>query len=469
MLSETDLLNLIKLGEGLNLEFKASAAHLGREICGMANGSGGRILIGVDDQGRVVGVSHANRLKSEIQNIARTMDPPLALDIHLVESVLVVTVPSGPNRPYSANGLFYLREAANTQRMKRDELREFFFKEGLIRFDEQVCRKFDKDRDLDPRKYRAFARLSAIPKGMSRDDVLSNLHVLAAEGMTNVGSLLFAKDVGRFHLQASVICALFQGHTTTKILDKEVHRNGVLMDYENAITYLTSHLNTEYVIKGGPREEILELPEDALREAVLNAIAHRDYRSTACVQIHIFLDRVEISNPGGLVPGLTLQQLGRVSRPRNALLFALMEKMELVENVGSGIKRMRDAMRMYGLESPLIEADESWFRITFRRKPQHESLAGDTHKPTPKTTQKPTQKAIRKPRRQKSVREKILREFARNPSLTREEMAMALGRSPNTIKEYLAKLKKEGRLMRKGPVRGGIWVVVAHPGNKAVV
>lgn len=90
------------------------------------------------------------------------------------------------------------------------------------------------------------------------------------------------------------------------------------------MSYLLSHLNTEYVIKGGPREEILELPEEALREALLNAIGHRDYRSTAYIQVHIFQDSVEILNPGGLVSGLKLKDLGRVSRPRNLFLFSLL-------------------------------------------------------------------------------------------------------------------------------------------------
>ncbi len=116
-MKKEDLQRLLRLGEGYALEFKRSPAHLGREICAFANAAGGRILVGVDDQGRVVGVSKPNRTKSEIQSIARNIDPPLSLTIELVDKVLVVTVPSGPNKPYAARGLFYLREAASSQRM----------------------------------------------------------------------------------------------------------------------------------------------------------------------------------------------------------------------------------------------------------------------------------------------------------------------------------------------------------------
>ena len=75
----------------------------------------------------------------------------------------VVSVPSGPSKPYSANGLFYIREAANTQQMKREQIREFFFREGLIRFDEQPCKKFNMRKDFDSEKYQAFVKASDIP------------------------------------------------------------------------------------------------------------------------------------------------------------------------------------------------------------------------------------------------------------------------------------------------------------------
>jgi predicted HTH transcriptional regulator len=119
-----ELDKIIQIGEGFTSEFKKSPSHIGRELCAFANASGGHILIGVDDNGNKVGVKSPNRTKSRIQNTARDMDPPLALDIEMVDDILVVTVPSGPNKPHSANGIFYIREAANCEQMNRDEIRE---------------------------------------------------------------------------------------------------------------------------------------------------------------------------------------------------------------------------------------------------------------------------------------------------------------------------------------------------------
>ena len=456
-MTKTELNKLIALGEGLHLEYKKSVSHLGREMCAFANTSGGKILIGVSDDGTLVGVLNINRAKSEIQNAARSMEPSLTVNIETVQNALVVTVPSGPDKPYSSNGKFYLRDAATCQQMKRTEIREYFFKEGVIRWDEQICRAFSPEKDIATGKYRAFLRLTSLPIGLGRREVLANLGVLTDEGMTNAGVLLFAKQVTRFHLQASIICAVFQGTSKTKILDKQEYGGGIPESYENAISYLTSHLNTEYIIRGGPRQEILELPDNALREAVLNALAHRDYRSTACIQIHIFQDRVEVVNPGGLVPGLRMRDLGKVSRPRNVFLFSLMERMDLVEKVGSGIKRIRTAMRESGLEKPEIESDGDWFSITFFRKPQQVSIEDTTQKTTQNSaTQKTTQK--RRMIAQKA-RARIVELMKENPLITTDSLAQQLDMTRHGVRYHLNKLEAAGVISRVGPDRGGFWQV----------
>jgi ATP-dependent DNA helicase RecG len=452
-MNKDELKKLIQIGEGFTVEFKRSPSHLGREICAFANAAGGTILIGVDDNSEKIGITDVNRLKSQVQTFARNIDPPLVLDIDMVDNVLVVTVPSGPNKPYSANGLFYIREAANSQQMKRDEIREFFFKEGLIRFDEQPCRRFDLRRDFDIKKYQAFIRSADIPRGLKREDVLKNLQVITEGGMTNAGVLLFSKKVPKFFLQASMICALFQGTTKTKVLDQATFRGDIAENYNDAISYLMSHLNTEYVIKAGPREEILELPEEALREAILNAIAHRDYRSTTTIQVHIFQDRLEIINPGGLVSGLKLKDLGRVSRPRNLLLFSLMARMDLVEQIGSGIKRIREAVRTYGLKPPLIEADAEWFSIIFWRKTQHDAIEKSRRKETLVT---PSHEGL-----SEGVNEGVARlmEFVRkNPGFRTPQISKEIDVPIKTLERWLKQLRNEGKIEFRGsPKTGGYW------------
>ncbi len=226
-----------------------------------------------------------------------------------------------------------------------------------------------------------------------------------------------------------------------------------LKDYR-ALAYLSSHLNTEYVIRGGPRKEILELPEEALREAILNAVAHRDYRLTGHIQVHISLDRVEILNPGGLVAGLKLSELGRVSRPRNPLLFALMHRMDLVEDVGSGIRRIRGAMKRYGLHAPLIEAGDTWFSVTFRRKPQHAAIEQDRERQgiTPPVVS--IDEGVKE-----GVSEGVNRLMVyirQHPGLRTPAISKGLRVPAKTIERWVKQLKMRGVIQLKGsPKKGG--------------
>ncbi len=139
------------------------------------------------------------------------------------------------------------------------------------------------------------------------------------------------------------------------------------------------------IIQHVKREEQPELPEEALREAVVNALAHRDYRSTANVQVYIFKDQVEIVSPGWLPAGMTEADLGIKSIPRNPLLFGILHRMEAVEHIGSGIRRIRNLCREYKVAEPRIEVAEHWFTIIFPRPgmAQRKKFHDDTPQVTP--------------------------------------------------------------------------------------
>ncbi|MDE0269397.1 MAG: putative DNA binding domain-containing protein, partial [Acidimicrobiaceae bacterium] len=284
---------IIALGEGFTTEFKRSMpSDLGREICAFANATGGIILIGVDDTGTVVGVENHNRLKSEVQSIARSADPPVAVEVGSEEGVLRVTVPEQHGKPYSFGGRFYIREGATCQQLSRDEIREFFFKEGLVRVDETPCNTFDVSTEVTSLRWTEFARRAGIDPSLDPMVVLENLHLVRNSRMTHAGAWLLTDDITRFTLQASLICAVFSGNTKTHILDRKEFKGNLYAIYQNVMDYFQAKLNSALIPNVQGRDERLELPESALREALVNAIAHRDYRSTANVQVYIFQDRV---------------------------------------------------------------------------------------------------------------------------------------------------------------------------------
>lgn len=303
-MTNADLSDLIALGEGFTTEFKSSLpSDLGREICAFANATGGVILIGVDDTGAIVGVEDHNRLKSRVQTTARSADPPVAVDVESDGEVLRVTVPQQNSKPYSFGGRFYIREGASCQQLTRDEIRDFFFTEGLIRLDESPCNAFDPSVEITAERWAAFAERAGIGTGLDPMTVLANLHLLGDGGMSHAGAWLLADDITRFTLQASVTCAVFRGSGKAHIVDRKEFTGNLYSIYQEVMSYLQAKLNSALIPNAEGRDERLELPASALREAVVNAIAHRDYRSTANVQVYIFQDRVEIVTPGGCPPG----------------------------------------------------------------------------------------------------------------------------------------------------------------------
>src|SRR3989339_608646 len=360
---------ILKEGEGQSIEFKESfSADISREMCAFANANRGKILIGVSDKGKVKGIEITNSLKSQIQSLARNLDPKLDILIDNIENVIIVNIPEGKNKPYSVNGKFFVRQGANCQQLTRDEIGEFFKKEGKILFDEKINDKFNFKEDFNEEAFKLFLEKAKISPMLSREDILKNMELIENNKMKNAGVLMFCNKINRFFMNATITCALFLGEDKVSILDKKEFEGDLYSNYHNVLDYIKSKLNTEYIIKtAGPREEKLELPEEALREALLNAIVHRDYFSNAKIQIYIFKDRLEIVNPGGLVPGIKFSDLGKKSLSRNKLLFGLLQRMNLVEKAGTGILRIRNAMKEYKLEKPKIETDENWFTIIFKR------------------------------------------------------------------------------------------------------
>ena len=185
--------------------------------------------------------------------------------------------------------------------------------------------------------------------------------------MTHAGAWLFADDITRFTLRAGVTCAVFRGSTKTHILDRKDFNGNLYSIYEEVMGYVQAKLNSAFIPNAQGRDERLELPESALREAVVNAIAHRDYRSTANAQLYIFQDRVEIVTPGGLPAGMKEEDLGTRSVPRNPLLFSMLYRMRLVEQIGSGIRRIHEACRDYGVAEPEFQVSSDWLTVLFPR------------------------------------------------------------------------------------------------------
>ena len=364
-----DLADVIASGEGATTEFKRSLNKvIGRELCAFANAGGGTVLVGVSDAGKIVGVADHNRLKSRVQSTARSADPPIDVQVESVGEILRVVVPPQKRKPYSFGGRFFMRDGASSQQMANAEVEELFYAAGRLHFDRKPCAGFSIENDLDEETWMRFSGRAKIPEAMDRMVALRNLGLLDGEDrMTHAGAWLLARDIRRFTTSAHVSCALFMGTEKVRILDRRDFHGDVPTMIDDAVAWILAKINVEFIIRHVRREERAELPEEALREAVANAVAHRDYRSTANVQVYVFKDRIEIVSPGGLPGGMTEADLGAKSMPRNPLLFGMLYRIGVVENIGSGIKRIRDLCREHGVAAPIIDVSEHWVTVTFRR------------------------------------------------------------------------------------------------------
>ena len=373
-MTATDLRILVQQGEGTTLEFKERvSSSFARGIVALANTIGGKILVGVGDDGRMIGVEDGNSLRARIQNIARDCDPSVKVRVEPVDGVLVVHVRESDAKPVQCSDGFFWRQGAVTQKMSRDEIRDFFRAEGAIRFDLSPCPRFKYPEDFDREKFDGWMRLSGITAGSTVEDVLVNIEVAERTGdrllFRNAGVLFFAKKVRRFFPEAYVTCLLGKGTDKVHILDRKDFDAGIATDIEETMRFVERNTRMAYRIKGLRRQNIPEYPMEALREAVTNAVMHRDwFFEGANVFVEVYTDRIEVISPGGLPKGLTPTNLGQVSIRRNPLIADLLHRIDFIEKAGTGIRRIREGARQQDCPEPEFDVGR-FVTVTFRPNP----------------------------------------------------------------------------------------------------
>jgi len=309
---------------------------------------------------------------------------------------------------------------------------------------------------------------------------LTSLSIYRKGKINNAGSLMFASKVEKFVPHAESIFVSFKGTDKTNIYDRNDVRDDLLTQFGEAVAFFKKHLNVRSEIRGFDRFDIYEIPLDALREAVVNAIIHRDYAiKGTSIYVRIYDDRIEIENPGGLPDGITKRDFGKSSVRRNPIIADLFYRMGKVERMGSGIERMRELMRNAGLKEPVFEMD-AFFRVTFYRDPHYSLKAGkeEGEKTVEKGLAEKGREDTEKRRRKygeklekelagegaenltQKTTQKIIDAIAKKSDITQKELAVVIGITEDGIKYHITRLKKAGILERIGPDKGGHWKIV---------
>jgi ATP-dependent DNA helicase RecG len=300
-MNKQELKFILQSGEGLKIEFKKSIGSLDKEIVAFANSNGGRIFLGVDDNGKVKGVNITNKLKSQIQDIARNCDPPINVRIKEFENILIIEVKEGKDKPHKCSSGFYLRQGANSQKMTRDEILDFAIGEGKIKFDEQIKNEFEFPEDFDENKLDNYLSLAKISKIISNEKIFAELNIIKKDKVlkfNNAGVLFFAKNPQKFISHSVFTCVSFKDKKGSDIIDRQEITGSLIEIIEEVMKFVVRNTRVAYKFTGKPqRENIYEYPLEAIREAVINSVTHRDYFEDGHNNLlKIFPDRISIVN-----------------------------------------------------------------------------------------------------------------------------------------------------------------------------
>jgi len=362
-------------------ELKENAGgDLSEIVCAFANTEGGEIIIGVKKDGTIVGINEEelDAVQQKIENSIQAVSP---VPMHSIErraeegkNILVVRI-SKQEGICTYKGIVYYRHGSVTNKLEGGQLREFLANKGMLYFDGQICENATID-DIDKAKIEEFIKKRSVEQSglASVENALLNLGVARMRQgklqLTNAAILFFGKDPFRFFKQNEIRLASFSGSdASSEILDKTDLRATIPENVEEAMKFIKKNTRTMYEVKGLQRIELPEYPERAIREAIVNAVAHRDYFSADSVQIRIFSNRIEFINPGKPPEGIDISHIDAgISIKRNPLIYQLMRDMGYMEGMATGIPMIKRLMNEAGMPLPEFSVVGSFFVLTLYNK-----------------------------------------------------------------------------------------------------
>jgi ATP-dependent DNA helicase RecG len=384
MLKE-DVLRLVNQRETESIELKSSLSKLEEiveAISGFSNTKGGKILIGVSNNGGILGVKIGKDTVERLTNkIAQNTDPKVQPRISTQEinekKIIVIDVKESVDKLVLAFGRPYKRVGKSTVKMSKDEYERLILEKHKekLRFDNQICEEASYD-DIDEKKVEEFLEQRAIklkveiPRVSIKDVLLKTIKVVKlVDGElkpTNAGILFFGQVPQNFVPQSEVKVARFKGTIMTEFIDSTILKGTFYEILRDTELFFWKNTRLASKIVEFKRVEIPEYPFEAIREAVINAMAHRDYfRTGATVSILIFDDRIEVQSPGALLPYLNVKNLEGVHETRNNLICDIFHQTKDMEKYGTGIGKMKRWMKEHGLKRPIFSTNGGFFKVIF--------------------------------------------------------------------------------------------------------
>ena len=472
--------------EDQHIEFKQSwRDEYLQYICGFANAQGGTLYIGIDDKGEVCGIKNAHTLLENLPNqINQTMGLLAQVDLHVDEEKEYISIHVEPSdQAISYRGKFYYRSGSTLQEMNGVALTDFLFRKNNTTWDQSIVEEATLN-ELDAESVDYFVRkavdaqrLDASVRELSHIQLLRKLKLVNHDDqLTMAALLLFGKDIEKWNLMASFRIGRFQQSQANLLFQDNIVCPLIHMPERVLWTLRSRYLVAPIHYEGLQRIEPLEIPEDALREMVCNAIVHKNYLGPH-IQMRVWDDKIELWNFGELPYNYTIEKLLQTheSYPRNPLIAQIFYLAGLIEQWGRGYEKIHDAFVREHLMQPTFEQARGGILVTI---PREKFIAIQTGKsigaelsttPDDQTSQKSVQKSVQKStEKQQAIYDLIKNKGSLEPLneplnelLNTERIALLLDIPYSTAKRIVKDLEKKGLIVRVGSKKNGYWEILS--------
>lgn len=440
--------------ENQDIEFKQEyVPDIRKEVIGFANADGGTIYVGIRKDGVVLGIDDPDSVMLQIVSSLKDSLMPDVMPFVKVQAVKMegktvveIQVTTGTNRPYylrekglRPNGV-YVRKGSSTQPMTEEAIREMIIQNSGRTF--EACRSMNQEL--------TFETLSSEMKKKSiafGEAQMKTLRLIGEDGLyTNLALLLSDQ------CESTIKVALFQGTDKEVFRDRKEFSGSILKQLEDVYQFIGLMNKTKATFLGLNRMDKRDYPEEAVREALLNSIVHRDYSFSGSNLINIYEDRIEFVSLGGLVPGLELKSifLG-VSQSRNPNLAALFYRLRLIESYGTGIGKIQRTYRNEVVH-PKFETAKGVFRVTLPNRNE----TGTDYVAEERTPYGYENEPL------DSQKQKLLDYVAVNGRITRREAERVLSAGSTKAFRLLRELCEDGQLQAQGSGKLSGYVIKQH-------
>ena len=446
--------------ESSNVEFKREIPkndQIIKTIIGFCNQHGGKLIIGVEDDGTIYGIpeKEINRMLEYLdKSIYEAVIPPIIPQVYTQrigdKTILIVEVSSGANKPYhiKSEGLekgTYIRLGRSTMHANADIIEELKWRSRGLSYDMMPVHHATLN-DLDLDKFNDFLEVRKSDRKGTKNlnDLLLSYNLIVQEHAhtypTVAGILLFGKNPQHFFSESFIICSYFSGIEGRKTIATRDCTGTLLEQFNDAYEFVLSRLSVSFTIKGPRRKEKLEIPEVALREILINAIVHRNYHINAPIKVALYENRIEIFSPGTFPGSLDVHNLKMgITYIRNKAITKIFREMGYMEKLGSGFITLFESYEKYKLPTPHVIEGANFIKCILPRPWARVPI-------------------LKKQNAQNEL-QSIVNLFAISTQLSIAEIVENLHMSRATIGRRLTELVKKGVLGKRGKAKGTRYVL----------